>query len=54
VAVPIHWGTFWPRGRRKQDRLTAPPHEFADRVADLAPEVSVRVLEPGESLALTS
>jgi L-ascorbate metabolism protein UlaG (beta-lactamase superfamily) len=54
IAVPIHWGTFYPRGRRMGDRLTAPPREFALRVAELAPEVSVRVLEPGESLALTS
>ncbi len=54
IAVPIHWGTFYPRGRRMGDRLTAPPREFAERVADLAPEVRVRVLEPGESLALTS
>ena len=35
------------------DRLTAPPREFADKVAKLAPEVNVRVLEPGESLELT-
>jgi L-ascorbate metabolism protein UlaG (beta-lactamase superfamily) len=54
VAVPIHWGTFYPRGRRAGDRLTAPPREFAARVAELAPGVTVRVLEPGESLALTS
>jgi L-ascorbate metabolism protein UlaG (beta-lactamase superfamily) len=54
MAVPIHWGTFYPRGRRMGDRLTAPPREFSDRVAELAPEITVRVLEPGESLALTS
>jgi L-ascorbate metabolism protein UlaG (beta-lactamase superfamily) len=54
MAVPIHWGTFYPRGRRMGDRLTAPPREFADRVAELAPEITVRVLEPGESLELTS
>ena len=52
MAVPIHWGTFYPRGRSMGDRLTAPPREFADRVAELAPEVIVRVLEPGESLEL--
>ena len=52
VAVPIHWGTFYPRGQRLGDRLTAPPRQFAERVAELAPEVIVRVLEPGESLAL--
>jgi L-ascorbate metabolism protein UlaG (beta-lactamase superfamily) len=53
LSVPIHWGTFYPRGRRKRDRLTAPPREFARRVAELAPEVTVRVVEPGASLALT-
>ena len=53
IAVPIHWGTFYPLGRRMGDRLTAPPREFADQVAKLAPEVTVRVLEPGESLELT-
>ena len=53
LAVPIHWGTFFPRGRRPGDRLTAPPHEFAKRVAELAPRVTVRVVEPGASLALT-
>ena len=54
VAVPIHWGTFYPRGlaRYKADRLTDPPHEFAAEVARLAPEVDVRVLEPGQALAL--
>jgi hypothetical protein len=52
MAVPIHWGTFYPRGRDMGDRLMAPPREFADRAAELAPEVIVRVLEPGESLEL--
>ena len=53
IAVPIHWGTFYPRGRRHGDRLTAPPREFAARVAQLAPWVTVSVLEPGSALALT-
>ena len=53
IAVPIHWGTFYPRGRREGNRLTAPPREFAARVAELAPEVTVCVLEPGATLALT-
>jgi len=53
VAVPIHWGTFYPRGRREGNRLTAPPREFAARVAELAPQVAVRVLDPGAALALT-
>ena len=51
VAVPIHWGTFFPRFMHlwKSDRLTDPPHEFAAAVARLAPEVDVRVLPPGGS-----
>ena len=52
VAVPIHWGTLYPRGRRVGTRLTAPPREFAAHVAELAPLVTVRVLEPGASLPL--
>ena len=52
VAVPIHWGTFYPRGQQPGDRLTAPPRRFAARVAELAPRVTVSLLEPGSSLAL--
>jgi L-ascorbate metabolism protein UlaG (beta-lactamase superfamily) len=52
IAVPIHWGTFYPRGRRQGDRLTAPPRDYAARVAELAPRVTVHVLEPGASLVL--
>jgi L-ascorbate metabolism protein UlaG (beta-lactamase superfamily) len=54
IAIPIHWGTFYPRGlaRYKAHRLTAPPHEFAAAVAELAPGVDVRVLTPGQGLAL--
>jgi L-ascorbate metabolism protein UlaG (beta-lactamase superfamily) len=51
VAVPIHWGTFRPvylRGRAPAD----PAREFARHAAELAPDVEVRVLQPGESLAL--
>lgn len=51
IAVPIHWGTFFPI-RLGGDRLTEPPHEFARQAAELAPDVEVRVLEPGESLEL--
>ena len=54
VAVPIHWGTFFPIGlkRVRPDRLTDPPHEFARYTGDLSPEVEVRVLDPGESTPL--
>jgi zinc transporter, ZIP family len=46
LAVPIHWGTFFPIGRRdRAGRLTDPPHEFARAAATAAPGVEVRVIE---------
>ena len=54
LAVPIHWGTFYPAGmRRVAPRPFAEPGAaFADAVASLAPAVPVRILAPGESLDL--
>jgi len=54
VAVPIHWGTYLPVGARRRHGalLHTPPRTFAARCAELAPDVEVRVLEPGGSLAL--
>jgi L-ascorbate metabolism protein UlaG (beta-lactamase superfamily) len=51
VAVPIHWGTYWPIGRRGP-RLTQPPREFALEAAEVAPDVDVRILSPGDTLEL--
>ncbi len=50
VAVPIHWGTL--RLGRRGAWFTEPPHRFAAQAGELAPEVDVRVLSPGESLEL--
>jgi L-ascorbate metabolism protein UlaG (beta-lactamase superfamily) len=54
VAVPIHWGTFYPRGleRHRGAPLREPPRAFASEVSELAPDVEVRVLEPGSSMPL--
>lgn len=54
VAVPIHWGTFFPAGlaRLRGSALVEPPRAFAGHVRELAPSVRVHVLAPGESLAL--
>jgi len=54
VAVPIHWGTFFPYllRRRHGHLLHDPPREFAEAVARLAPGVEVRVLEPGSDTEL--
>jgi L-ascorbate metabolism protein UlaG (beta-lactamase superfamily) len=54
VAVPIHWGTFFPVGLEalRGSALVEPPRVFARHVAELAPEVEVRVLAPGDELVL--
>jgi len=54
LAVPIHWGTLYPLGlaRLRPEPLRAPPHRFAAGVRELAPQVEVRVLAPGEATSL--
>jgi L-ascorbate metabolism protein UlaG (beta-lactamase superfamily) len=53
IAVPIHWGTYHPlhHGIRSVPAfLSDPPELFVRAAAALAPEVEVRVLQPGQSL----
>ena len=54
IAVPIHWGTYYPMTARKSTRdfLRAPVGEFADAAAELAPAVDIRVLPVGGTLEL--
>ncbi|HEX7297622.1 MAG TPA: MBL fold metallo-hydrolase [Solirubrobacteraceae bacterium] len=54
VVVPIHWGTFAPiRLAGHGAHLESDPARvFAARVGEAAPGVVVRVLAPGESMAL--
>jgi L-ascorbate metabolism protein UlaG (beta-lactamase superfamily) len=54
IAVPIHWGTFFPVGLEalRQGALVEPPRRFAQHVRSLAPDVDVRVLAPGDNLVL--
>jgi L-ascorbate metabolism protein UlaG (beta-lactamase superfamily) len=54
LAIPIHWGTFYPAGLRhvKPAPLALPGPQFVEAAARLAPEVAVRILAPGESLEL--
>lgn len=49
-AVPVHWGTYFPRGLagRYARTLREPPHAFARAAAGLAPACEVTVLAPGE------
>ena len=53
TAVPIHWGTLRPFYKSAKARyLREPPEAFAAAAARLAPEVTIRVLAPGEQLEL--
>jgi L-ascorbate metabolism protein UlaG (beta-lactamase superfamily) len=55
IAVPIHWGTLYPVGlaRLRPHPLRSPPHEFAARMREIAPQAEVRVLSPGEATSLS-
>ena len=51
VAIPIHWGTYYPihLGLQKPpDFLGTPPALFEQEVISRAPATTVRVLKPGE------
>jgi L-ascorbate metabolism protein UlaG (beta-lactamase superfamily) len=53
IAVPIHWGTYRPLHRSAlAPFLREPAEAFAQAAAQVAPEVDVRVLQPGEWLSL--
>jgi len=54
LAIPIHWGTFYPAGLR---RLVSAPFDspgtaFMEAAAKLAPDIPVRILAPGETIDL--
>jgi L-ascorbate metabolism protein UlaG (beta-lactamase superfamily) len=53
LAIPIHWGTLRVAYHRA-DSHPRPAEEFAELVAELAPETDVRVLAPGEALDLAA
>lgn len=55
LAIPIHWGTYYPLGLRPlMSHLTnQSPHEFARYAHEFAPEVQVQVLDPGQGLDLS-
>jgi L-ascorbate metabolism protein UlaG (beta-lactamase superfamily) len=54
LAVPIHWGTFYPAGLRRviPAPFETPGLEFEAAARDVAPDVPVRVLAPGESVSI--
>ncbi len=54
VAIPIHWGTLYPRRLHRVWRrpLMEPGDRFAAHASRLAPGADVRVLRPGEITAI--
>jgi L-ascorbate metabolism protein UlaG (beta-lactamase superfamily) len=54
LAVPIHWGTLYPFGLEwiVDGPLRHPGDEFATQMRALAPQVTTRVLSPGEATSL--
>jgi len=56
IAVPIHWGTLFPVGLRRlaRRRFEGPGEAFHDAVAARAVRVDVRILQPGQSMALNA
>jgi L-ascorbate metabolism protein UlaG (beta-lactamase superfamily) len=54
IVVPIHWGTLLRvgLGKDREELLRGPVREFAEAIGRLAPEVELRILEPGESTVI--
>lgn len=52
IAIPIHYGTFWPRGLDwlANDQFLGPQDRFEQDAGQLAPHTTVRILQPGETL----
>lgn len=52
VAIPIHYGTFWPRGLGwlARDQFLGPERRFEAHARLIAPHTSVRILAPSETL----
>lgn len=56
AAIPIHWGTFAPMGMgwMRPQFLSEPPRHFFDHAGELAPDVDVHVVNPGNFVRLPS
>jgi L-ascorbate metabolism protein UlaG (beta-lactamase superfamily) len=56
VAVPIHWGTFWPWGmsRVHPEHFHGAGDRFAEHARLAHPAIDVRVLSPGSSTTVST
>ena len=55
TAIPIHWGTYFPLHTALRGRpsfLERPAEEFEARMREVAPDVDVHTLRPGEEIVL--
>lgn len=52
LTVPIHWGTYFPIGMKgvRGALLEKPARAFEKQMSEIAPDLEVRVLNPGETL----
>jgi L-ascorbate metabolism protein UlaG (beta-lactamase superfamily) len=52
LAIPIHYGTLWPRGLSwaAADQFLGPERRFAERSRQVAPHAAIHILSPGETL----
>lgn len=50
AVVPVHWGTYWPRGLRRvrPERFARVGEDFARLAGSEVPDASVARLRPGE------
>jgi L-ascorbate metabolism protein UlaG (beta-lactamase superfamily) len=56
TAIPIHWGTFAPMGLgwMKPHFISEPPKHFVSHAGELAPNVDVHVVNPGNFVRLAA
>jgi L-ascorbate metabolism protein UlaG (beta-lactamase superfamily) len=55
TAIPVHWGTYFPLQTALRGRpafLERPAEEFETHMREVAPDVDVRILRPGEEIVL--
>ncbi len=52
MAIPIHYGTFWPRGLDwlANDQFLGPERQFEQRARQVAPDATIRILAPGDTV----
>ena len=58
VAIPVHWGTFWPLGLRRiakanhQHLFVTPGDRFVDALAGTTSAAKPLLVEPGQTVTL--